>query len=342
MLVKVCTQVVQAVPLTKFGRDLHEKRVTPLNTKDFRFLRFRAIGAGETDGANGNYDFFPYGEMETENSGFGYRTFINKRAHCEHNSSLGMRGSIGDLPDAYLNRFNYPEDVIKEKGAKPFWNDLVGKKFNEKRAAILAMPNQKDGAIEVLMRIDTNLVKSATIESKTRHLLERIVRMIDTGQRLTCSMGTNCQYSVCLSCGNEAKFASDYCSCLKNRKGSLNIVRANEVRDLLDREKVRPEWLKHVCASKADVDEILKGSSNKSVALRNIEANFGLSFFELSVVATPAFDKAIALEKIAKKNDMEREEYLQMLRKEIGDENLLDIYSLLQNDGKISTMCEVG
>jgi hypothetical protein len=152
----------------------------------------------------------------------------------------------------------------------------------------------------------------------------------------------NVAYSVCSACGNEARFANEYCSHLSTyKKGGLTIVTSNQVRDLLDREKLRPEWLKWVCANKFDVKDIINGISNRSVAVRNGEINHILSFFELSVVGTPAYPEAVMLEKFARKQDEDRRMYLNRIRKEVGDENILDIYSLLQEDGLISSSCAV-
>ena len=111
MLHKVCTQQVLVKPLsvTAANQALRERRIIPVNTSEFRYLRFRAIGNMEwkTAGPNGNWDGFPYEYFEDERPGYGYQSFINKRAHVEHNSAKGLAGSIGDLPDAYLNRFSY-------------------------------------------------------------------------------------------------------------------------------------------------------------------------------------------------------------------------------------------
>jgi len=291
----------------------------------------------EVTGPNGNWDGFPYEHFEDDRPGYGYKSFIGKRAHVEHNSSDGLKGSIGDLPDAYLNRFVYPDDISEKR-----WASLIKKDFSDRRSSILTAPDQKDGAIEVLMRIDTNLIKSATIKKKTKELLERIVRMIDTGQVLTCSMGANVSYSYCSTCGNLARFSSDYCSHLKpGRKGALAIVTANEIRDLMDKEIIRPEWLKHITASKFDVDEVIRGSSNKGVAVRNTEINHEASFFELSIVAAPAFPDAKQLEKLARKQGEPSKEYLSRMRKELGDDAVLDLYSFLKGEGLISSQCTI-
>jgi hypothetical protein len=53
MLVKVCNQVVSPIPLQKTGSS-HEKKILPLDTKEFRYLRFRAIGAMEWPTAGPN------------------------------------------------------------------------------------------------------------------------------------------------------------------------------------------------------------------------------------------------------------------------------------------------
>lgn len=336
MLVKHCFQQIRLEPNNIRVAGKQERRVVPVDNKDFRYLRFRAIGCMEVSGHNGNFDGFSYGEFEDEDPGFGYRSFIGKKAHVEHQSHLGLAGAIGDLPDAYLNKFNYPEDIKEKK-----WAAIRSNNFNKKRAEILSMPNQKLGDIEVLMRIDTQLVKSSQVEKKTRQLLDRIVRMIDTGQVITCSMGANVAESRCTACFNLARFSSDYCQCLKHKKGSLMVVTANQIRDAIDKEHMRPEWLKHLVASKYDVDEVLNGQSNKGIATRVAEMNHKVSFFELSVVARPAFADAVMLEKLASKTGSDREEYLKSLRAEIGDDNILDLFSLMREEGVISPMCEV-
>jgi len=335
MLVKTCTQTVRAVPLNAVYAN-KERRIVPINNKEFRYLRFRAIGNMEVSGFNGNVDGFPYEHFEDDEPGFGYKSFIGKRAHHEHNSSLGILGSIGDLPDAYLNRFIYPDDISEKR-----WSSLLDKKFDDKRIAILEMPNQKLGDIEVLMRIDTTLTKNSSLDKKTKQALERIVRMIDTGQTLTCSMGTNVQYSVCSTCGNTARFASDYCDHLTKRKGALTVVTSNEIRDLLTAGTLRPEWLKHIVSSKYDVKDILGGISNRGIPVKNGEINHKLSFFELSIVAVPAFASALMLEKLARKNTEAHEEYIKRIAAEFGEDTILDLYSYLQQAGKISSQCEV-
>lgn len=348
MLVKVCNQIVTPLPFPLQTTAAKERRVVPISGEDFRYLRFRAIGCMEwpAAGPNGNHDAFFHSDFESEDPGYGYKSFINKRAHLEHNSASGLKGSIGDLPDAYLNRFvyeglNIPSE-LNVPADKLRWSQLPGKKYADFRAKALALPNQRDGSIEVLMRIDTKLVKSAAVEPKTRLLLERIIRMIDTGQRLTCSMGANVMESKCSSCGNTAKFAYEYCEHMKsNRKGGLTIVPANQIRDLLDQDVLRPEWLRHTIASKFDQEEIIKGASNKGVAVRNIELNHGVSFFELSVVATPAYADAIALEKLARRQTENKDEYMKRLASVMTNEELLDVYDELKARELVSSVCQV-
>ena len=335
MLVKTCTQQVRAIPLNSVTAR-HEKKIIPVNSKEFRYLRFRAIGNLEIAGFNGNFDGFPYEHFEDDESGYGYKSFIGKRAHHEHNSSTGLVGSIGDLPDAYLNKFNYPDD-IKEKR----WSSLLKKETNDLRKKVLSLPNQKMGDIEVLMRIDTTLAKNSSTDPNVKKAIERITRMIDTGQNLTCSMGTNVQYSVCSACGNEARFSSDYCNHLTKRKGALTIVTSNELRDMLDKMILRPEWLPHMVTSAYDAKDIVEGISNRSIPVKNGEINHKLSFFELSVVAIPAYPEARMLEKLARKVEETNKEYLTRIAKEFGEDSILDLYSLLQEQGKISNMCQV-
>lgn len=345
MLVKVCNQVVTPLPFPLQTTAAKERRVIPIDSQDMRYLRFRAIGCMEWPlaGPNGNHDAFFYSDFESDKPGYGYKSFINKRAHVEHNSASGLKGSIGDLPDAYLNRFSFEGVTLPSEFANNVrWEQLPGKKYADLRSQVISLPNQRDGSIEVLMRIDTKLVKSAAVEVKTRQLLERIVRMIDTGQKLTCSMGANVQESRCSTCGNLAQFAYQYCEHLKpTRKGGLTIVPANQIRDLLDKDFLRPEWIKHTVASKFDQEEIIKGASNKGVAVRNVELNHGVSFFELSVVATPAYADAIALEKLARMQTEDRSEYMKRLASVFTNEELLDVYEELKRRELVSSVCQV-
>ena len=282
-------------------------------------------------------EVIPYGgtvynfEVEKDNSYLVHNIAV-------HNSSEGLAGSIGDLPDAYLNSFE-----LGGLTASKLWKELDGSKNASLRQQILALPNQRDGAIEVMMRIDTKLIKSAEVKPKVRQLLDRIVRMIDTGQQLTCSMGANIAYSVCSTCGNEARFSNQYCIHLKpTHKGGITIAKANDLRDLLDKDLLRPEWLSHTVASKFDVNEILTGSSNKGIACRNVEINHEVSFFELSVVAMPAYAEAIVLEKLARKQDETHREHLRRLASEFGDDEVLELYAILQDRGLIGNSCMVG
>ena len=352
MLIKQSFLQLQPVSLSKIA--IKEKKIVPVDSQRYRYLRFRAIGNLEITnpcgGFNGNWDGFLYEDFIDDEEGYGYRSFINKRAHHEHNSLIKQKGMLGDLPDAYLNKFIYdnidfPSDIKTssiQNNIDPYWLSILEPKYSFLREKILNLPNQRDGAVEVLMRIDTELLKKGDLEFKTQQGLNRLVKMIDTEQKIYCSMGTNVSYSICSSCGNKARFASDYCDHLKRgRKGSLSIVIANQVRDMLDRNILRSEWLKHIVSSKSDINEILNGASNKGVAVRNGEINHKLSFFELSVVGVPAFERADALEKVANKFDGDYEKFLKETRASLGDNTLVDLYSLLQQDGVISSGCEV-
>ena len=344
MLYKVCNTVttIKPVRLYKTSSEERVRRVIPVNTDEFRYLRFRAIGCMEwpTSGPNGNADGFPYEGFEDDRPGYGYRSFINKRAHVEHNSHEGYAGSIGDLPDAYLDAFIFPPEY---KGKK--WADLIAPEFNSVRSSILSMPNQRDGSIEVLMRIDTRLVESAQsssqLNSKTKAVLSRLIRMIDTGQKLACSMGANIDYSVCSVCGNKARFANEYCEHIAHKRGTYVMTPSNQLRDLLTAGTLRPEWIPHLVTSRYDADNLINGQSNKIVLTKAVELNFGPQFFELSVVAFPAFSRAWQLEKLARKQTEDRKEYLKRIASELGDDDLLDLYSLLQERGLISTQCAV-
>lgn len=274
------------------------QRLGPIDPES-RYVQFIAIGNLEVDGFNMNYDGFPYEHFEDERPGFGWRSFAGKRAHVEHNSSAGIQGSIGELVDSHLNSF-----IIPPK--------FGGRKYSEldsfaspERQEVLTSEGQLDGTIEVLMRIDSGLLKTADLDDKQRNTIQHVMRMIDSGQRVFCSMGMNLSYSVCSACGNLAYVEPDYCSCLggKNqgfsRRGSVVLVPANTYRDLLDAKRIRPEWLPHIVRRASDVHEILSGISNKVVAAIVGEINHEHSFFELSVVANPAFVRAEALSVIA-------------------------------------------
>ena len=227
MLVKTCNQIVEVVPLTTRTAGQQERKIIPVNNSDFRYLRFRAIGCMEVSGPNGNWDGFPYEDFEDETPGYGYKSFINKKSHVEHNSAMGIRGSIGDLPDAYLNKFNYPDNITEKK-----WATLNGRKNDAIRLAILNSPNQKDGAIEVLMRIDANLIKSADVDNSVRKTLERIIRMIDTGQKLTCSMG-------CFIPGTEILLPNGLTTFIENIRNGDQIISGKGIARSINNTMVR-------------------------------------------------------------------------------------------------------
>lgn len=309
------------------------RRIVPINNQDFRYLRFRAIGCLEKDGSNGNWDAFPYEHFEDDRPNYGYRSFIGKRAHTEHNSAEGIAGSIGDLPDAFLNRFVIPEDLHVRKYA-----DLLDPRYDRQRVALLDMPNQKDGSIEVLMRIDVNLTRNASTNEKAKRTADRIVRMIDTGQKLACSMGTNIEYSVCSTCGNLAHFASEYCDHIAKRKGAISVVSANQVRDLLSKGIIRPEWLQHLMISKLERNDVLQGYSSRNVAVRNVEVNHVLSFFELSIVGNPAFPRALQLERYAAQGQKSQ---ATIEWEKLSDEDMLRFTAEATARGLISTSCNL-
>lgn len=344
MLEKFTSQIISLRPVTQKTANQHERKIIPINSQEFRYLRFRAIGNMGMNGLNGNADGFPYEHFEDDTPGYGYKSFINKRAHVEHNSAEGMAGSIGDLPDAYLNRYIYPNELINQAGITvPKWSELLDPKYAGIRQKILTLPNQRDGAIEVLMRIDTKLAKTAVVKPQVRKLLDRLVRMIDTGQKIYCSMGTNVEYSHCAVCGNKARFSNEYCEHIGPntfRKGMISSIPANITRDLLIAGILRPEWIPHLM-SEYDAKEVLAGDSNRIISVRNGELNHVLSFFELSVVGSPAFEQADMLEKVARKNDETREEWLRKISSILGPENLIDLFEIAKNEELISSQCGI-
>jgi len=143
-------------------------------------------------------------------------------------------------------------------------------------------------------------------------------------------MGANIEYSVCSVCGNKAAYAHEYCDHIKKRKGSLVIIPANQLRDLLSAEVLRPEWLPSICASAFDVNELINGLSNKGIAARGFEINHILSFFELSVVAVPAYPEAYALEKIASTVSMDPLDHIKQLEQQYGKAYVYNMYNVLK------------
>ena len=341
MLTKYTWQILQPVPygaMNNLYTTAGTRRIVPLNNEDFRYLRFRAIGNLEKDGANGNWDAFPYEYFEDDRPNYGYKSFIGKRAHVEHNSAEGVGGSIGDLADAFLNRFIMPEQLHTQRFA-----DIIDAAHDRERLAMLNMPGQKDGAIEVLMRIDTNLTRNASTNEKAKRTADRIVRMIDTGQKLACSMGTNIEYSVCSTCGNTAHFASEYCDHIGKRKGAISVISANQVRDLLSSRKLRPEWLPWTMVSKLEQNDVLRGYSSRNVAVRNLEINHVLSFFELSVVGNPAFPRALQLERFAAQQAQAAgtEFKSQIDWEKMSDDDMLRFTTEAQKRGLIANACSL-
>jgi hypothetical protein len=164
---------------------------------------------------------------------------------------------------------------------------------------VLNSPNQRDGSIEVLMRIDMEMAKRAMKHPQIGNMVKNIMRAIDTGQHLACSMGTDVQYSHCSVCGNEARFANEYCRDLMFKKNGTCSIPANQMRDLLDSGRQRVEWVRHMMPREADFHELINGSSNRPILVKVAELNHELSFFELSVVARPAYPRGVELEKIA-------------------------------------------
>jgi len=261
-----------------FSETIHKfastQQVSKVNT-DFRYIRFRAIGSLEVDGPNCNSDGFPYGEFLNFEPGYGYQSFVGKHAFVEHQSD-DITKSIGSLLGSYLNRFD-----TSKYGRE--WNDLT----SEERIDILNnRKSEEDGSIEVLMGIDSKLAPA-------------IARMVETDSSVGCSMGTNIIYSTCSVCGNEARFESEYCGHIAFSKGNTILVPANQIRNLLKEGKLRPEWLKWVLKREADQKEVLHGKISRMVTATVFEINYGLSFFELSVVANPAYIRGYKLEKIA-------------------------------------------
>jgi len=277
----------------KYASDM--QKISPYNS-DFRYCRFRAIGNLCVDGPNCNFDGFPYSEFTDTRSGYGYTSFINKHAFVEHQSD-NIEKSIGTLLGAYLNRFD-----TSKYGRE--WSELT----SEERIDILNNRKpEEDGSIEVLMAVDAKLSPS-------------IARMVDTDTEVGCSMGTNIEYSDCSVCGNRARFEHEYCNHVAFSKGSTVLVPANQIRNLLKEGKLHPEWLKWVLKREADQREVLEGKTSRMITASVFEINYGLSFFELSVVANPAYIRGYKLEKIASLLKKGFQELLPLVK--VGDEEV--------------------
>ena len=243
---------------------------------DFVYARFKAIGCLCVDGPNANADAFPYLEFLDSRAGYGYQSFIGKHAFVEH-SSDDINNAIGNLHSAYLNRFD-----ISKFGNNVQWPDLN----DQDRHHILAnRAPHEDGSIEVLMAID-------------RKLSPKIARMLETDSPVGCSMGTNIDYSECTICGSRAYVEENYCPHIKFSKGQNVLVPASQISDLVKKGTIKLEWLPFILNRAQDLKAVASGR-NRMVYAKAFEVNYGLSFFELSVVANPAFHRGYKLEKIA-------------------------------------------
>ena len=254
--------------------DVKVRKIVKYNP-DFVYARFKAIGAIEVDGPNANADAFPYGEFLDNRPNYGYQSFIGKHAFVEH-ASDNINNSIGDLYHSYLNRFNTSKFGNKE------WPVLL----DDERAHVLANREpHEDGSIDVLMAVD-------------RKLAPKIARMVETDSSQGCSMGTNIDYSECTVCGNRAYTEEKYCPHIRYSKGQYVLVPAQQLADLVKKGSLRPEWLPWILQRPEDVKAV-KTASRKMVYARAFELNYGLSFFDLSLVANPAFTRGYKLEKVA-------------------------------------------
>ncbi len=152
----------------------------------------------------------------------------------------------------------------------------------DQRPLILASRTpEEDGSIEVLMAIDKSLSPS-------------VARMSESNSPVGCSMGTNIDYSECSVCGNRAHYEHEYCGHIKYSKGNRVFVPAATLHDLMTQGVIRLEWLPWIVAREEDRGAIVK-NSRKMVYANVFEINYGLSFFELSVVANPAFTRGYKL-----------------------------------------------
>lgn len=284
---------------------------------DCLYLRTRAIGNLEVDGPNANADAFPYGEFLNDRPGFGYKSFIGKKAFIEHQTET-ITNAVGDLVDAVLRDFNMGTFSSRA------WHELndserlqvIGSRIaNSSGDELLRaygvqefVPEQRDGSIEVLMKVD-------------RKRAPAIARQVDLGENIGVSMGTAIAYSECSVCGNQAQFEKDYCDHIAHGKGRHHPVQANQYLDLVKKGTVKPEWLRHIFSSATEIKAVLQGD-RRTVYAKAFETNYGLQFYELSFVGNPAFNRGYMLEKVA---SQQNSDWL----KQISDDELLALYANL-------------
>jgi hypothetical protein len=260
--------------MKRFGEVIQEIHRVREKHPDYSYLRTRAIGNLEVDGPNSNADAFPYEHFDDSRPGYGWKSFIGKKAFEEH-QSFDLRNSIGDLLDAYLNAFDLGHY------AKMGWRALN----SDQRMEVLSSTNQMDGSIEVLMGID-------------RVRAPHIARMIDTGDVIPVSMGTNVQYSDCSVCGNRAFWEKDYCAHVL-QKGRLFTAGTEDVRRMLKDGILRVEWLPWIVQDPREREIVLGTDRLGIVKVACFEINHELGFFELSVVGNAAYHRGRSLEKVA-------------------------------------------
>jgi hypothetical protein len=280
---------------------------------DCIYLRTCAIGNLEVDGPNSNSDAFPYGEFLNDKPGYGFRSFIGKKAFVEH-ASESVTNAIGDLIDSYLRKFDMGTmsaktwyDLNNQERMTiigSFMNDGNGSELRKAFAVKDHISNQKDGSIEVLMKID-------------RKRAPAIARQVDLREKIGVSMGTAIAYSECSVCGNKAYFEKDYCTHIAHGKGRHHPVLGSDVNSLIKKGTLKPEWLRHLVTSPTEVRTIL-ANEKRTVYAKAFEINYGLQFYELSVVGNPAYNKGYALEKVAS----QKQDWLSML----SDAELLELY----------------
>lgn len=268
--------IVEPCDVGHFYKVANIQRIEDIDP-DYCYIRTRAIGNLEIDGDNGNNDGFPYSQFVDTRPCYGYKSFEGKDAFVEHQSD-NIRNSIGTLSAAYLNAFIIPEKYSS-------WYDIP----DRERIDVLTLPNQKDGSIEVLMKIDKSRAPT-------------IARKVEKEEPLHVSMGTNVDYSICSVCGNNAHYERQFCDDVKWNKGGTKLVPAEQIRGLVKNGVIESPWLKWILPRESDRSEVLnKSASNRMVLARVFEINYGLQFFELSVVTNPAFTRGHLLERIAKK-----------------------------------------
>lgn len=199
---------------------------------DFLIIRNRSISAESFWGFNQNYDSFPDKELIA-----GYQSFINQPITIDHTNT----GKDDEVIGCVLDSIWVPPQIYKREGHLIPWTEQEEKKM-------VVADSFVGNWVNNLWAVD---------KIRAEKKIAGLIAGIQNGELSDTSMGTTCNYSECSICGNQARYAGEYCDHIK-RKGQLFDV---------------PEQ---------------QGPNSKKVAF---ERNFGLEFFEDTLIISPEFAK---------------------------------------------------